>query len=110
MNRRDFAHSLSAVLSSSALTQRITVQSHPAGYAVAQNNLALMYANGTGTEHDYCLAYAWLSLASRALPASQKLLEQVESRTTSEELSRAKRQRDELQAQLASPTNEGIER
>jgi TPR repeat protein len=81
-----------------------------AGYAAAQNNLGLMYANGTGTERDYCLAYAWLSVATGALPASQKLLQQVESRMTSEQVIRARHQLDELQARLVSRTNEGIDR
>jgi TPR repeat protein len=77
------------------------------GYPVAQNNLGLMYANGTGTDRDYCLAYAWLSVAAEKLPASRKLMEQVQSKMTSEEIVQAKRARDELRAQV-TPIEDGI--
>ena len=33
------------------------------GFARAQHNLGLMYANGTGVPQDDVLAYAWLNLA-----------------------------------------------
>ena len=81
-----------------------------AGYPAAQNNLGLMYANGTGTERDNCLAYAWLSLAARVLPTSQKLVQQIEIKMTSEEMSQAMRKRDELQATILSLADERTER
>ena len=75
------------------------------GYATAQNNLALMYANGTGTERNFGLAYAWLSIAATEMPASQKLLEQVRSKLTSEEIHEAERTRNELETQLVLSRN-----
>ena len=35
-----------------------------AGYATAQHNLGLMYANGEGVARDYVSAYAWWELAA----------------------------------------------
>jgi uncharacterized protein len=34
------------------------------GFAMAQNNLALMYYNGQGTPQDYKLAHMWFNLAA----------------------------------------------
>jgi TPR repeat protein len=33
------------------------------GYARSQNNLGVMYGNGTGVPQDYVLAYMWCNLA-----------------------------------------------
>jgi TPR repeat protein len=38
------------------------------GYSVAQNNLALMYANGETGKRDYVKAWAWLDLAAAEIP------------------------------------------
>ncbi len=72
------------------------------GYAAAQNNLGLMYANGRGGKLDYCRAYAWLSLAAKELPSSEKLLEQVRTKMRPEEVLRAQKLTSELQTQLSS--------
>lgn len=72
------------------------------GYPVAENNLGLMYANGAGTERNNCLAYAWISVAARSLPASRSLVKQLENRMSSEERLKAQQITQEIESQLAS--------
>ena len=60
------------------------------GYAVAQNNLALMYANGQATARDFTWAYAWLDLAAEQLPACAELRDRIGEEMTAEDLVRAR--------------------
>jgi TPR repeat protein len=60
------------------------------GYAVAQNNLALLYANGQGVARNYEEAYAWLTVASDALPAAGVLRDKIASVMTAQQIDRAK--------------------
>lgn len=49
-----------------------------------------MYANGQGVERDYIWAYAWLELASKQIPDSGRLRDEVGKEMTSEQKDRAR--------------------
>ena len=59
------------------------------GYAVAQNNLALMYANGQSIARDYVWAYAWLDIAADRLSGSVEIRDRVAREMTAEDIARA---------------------
>lgn len=60
------------------------------GYLVAQNNLALMYANGQGVARDYVWAYAWLDVASAQNAAAASLRDRIAKELTAGQVARAK--------------------
>jgi TPR repeat protein len=70
------------------------------GYAVAQNNLAIMYANGQAVARDYVWAYAWLDVASRQVPEYSELRDRIAKEMRPDEVARgqdlAARKRAEL--------------
>ena len=70
------------------------------GYAAAQNNLALMYANGQGVSRDFVSAYAWLDVAAEKISGSSELRDQVGRQMTADEIARARN--------LAAQTREGL--
>ena len=60
------------------------------GFARAQHNLGLMYANGTGVPQDDVLAYAWLNLAveqGNELASENK--DKLRTRMTANQMARA---------------------
>ncbi len=77
------------------------------GQVQAQENLAVMYANGEGIKRNNVLAYAWASIAleNRATAQMQTIIDQLEphmtpgSRNTVEQV-RSRFGREALQAQL----------
>ena len=60
------------------------------GYAVAQNNLGLMYANGQAVARDYVWAYAWLDLAAAQISGCTNLRDRIGKEMTPEEIVRAR--------------------
>jgi TPR repeat protein len=72
-------------------------------YAVAQNNLALMYANGQSVPRVFPWAYAWLDLAAEQLSGCAELRDRIGKEMTSDEIARARefaaRKRVELEQQ-----------
>lgn len=70
------------------------------GSAVAQNNLALMYAGGEAGKRDYIQAYAWLDLAAAGIPQASLVRDSVAKQMTPAQLSQARqlaaRKRKEL--------------
>ena len=72
------------------------------GFARAQHNLGLMYANGTGVPQDDVLAYAWLNLAveqGNELASENK--DKLRTRMTANQMARAQ----ELSAALFDRIN-----
>ena len=72
------------------------------GHAIAQNNLGLIYANGTGVPQDDVLAYAWLNLAGEQgneLASGNK--DKLRTRMTANQIARAQ----ELSATLFDRIN-----
>ena len=70
------------------------------GYAAAQNNLGLMYANGHGVGRDYVWAYAWLDLAAARISGSAEVRDRIGEKLTAADIARARglatRKREEL--------------
>ena len=60
------------------------------GFAIAQNNLALMYANGEAVARDYVWAYVWLDLAAEHLTSSASPRDRIAAEMTAEEIAKAK--------------------
>ena len=81
------------------------------GYAKAQYNLGIMYANGRAVAQDFVTAHLWLDLAARGLPAlDAKNLDDaiatrddIANRMTEEQLNEAQRRTREWLAAHASP-------
>jgi len=71
------------------------------GYAAAQNNLALMYANGQGVERDFVWAYAWLELASKEISGAERLRDEVGRQMSAEQLERARRLARQIAGEVA---------
>ena len=59
------------------------------GYAVAQNNLALMYAKGQALDKDYVWAYAWLDIAATQIAGCAELRDRICAEMTPVEIARA---------------------
>ena len=67
------------------------------GYAAAQSNLGLMYANGWGVPEDYVRAYAWWILAAaQEIESAIQNMNDLETRMTADDIARA----EELSATL----------
>lgn len=60
------------------------------GHAVAQNNLALLYANGEGVQQSFVEAFAWLDVAADQLPAAATLRDQMSREMTPTQVEQAK--------------------
>jgi len=58
----------------------------------AQENLASLYVHGHCMPEDLVAAYSWMLLAAAKVEKDRKFLQQFESRMSSEQLSKAKRQ------------------
>ena len=72
------------------------------GNAIAQHNLGLMYANGTGVPQDDVLAYAWLNLATaQGNELASENQDKLRTRMTANQIARAQ----ELSATLFDRIN-----
>jgi TPR repeat protein len=60
------------------------------GCSVAQNNLALMYANGESGKRDYVKAWAWLDLAAAEIPKAAAVRDDLASEMTPAQLAEAR--------------------
>jgi TPR repeat protein len=60
------------------------------GYDAAQNNLALMYANGQGVSKDLVSAYMWIDLAADTMPTSAGVRDQIANEMTTAQIKRAR--------------------
>jgi hypothetical protein len=66
------------------------------GHAKAQNNLAVMYAEGQGVPRDDVTSYMWFTLAGSAKPDKNAAnLQLLESRMTPEQIAEGKRRAEE---------------
>lgn len=75
-------------------------------YAVAQNNLALMYVNGGAVQRDFVWAYAWLDIAAEQLGASAELRDRIAKVMTPVDIARARSLAAKKRAQISGPLNE----
>ncbi|MES1934577.1 sodium-type flagellar motor component [Salinisphaera shabanensis T35B1] len=72
------------------------------GYSSAQISLAWLYLNGTGVPRDYIRSYAWASLGATA-STENRLRDKIESRMTSDQVTRAQDLSRELAERIANP-------
>ena len=60
------------------------------GYAAAQNDLALMYANGQAIRRDYVWAYAWFDIASDQLSQCNRMRDEFGKAMMPDDIARAR--------------------
>ena len=70
------------------------------GFANAQFNLALMYANGQGAPQDNVDAYAWLSIAAPKVPEAEASRAKLLAEISPEQIASGIKREKELRAQI----------
>jgi TPR repeat protein len=84
---------------------RLFLKAAQSGYAIARNNLAIMYPNGQAVAKDYVWADAWLNVASEQISGCSDLRDRIAKEMRPDEIIRARdlaaRKRAELSEKAA---------
>ena len=77
------------------------------GYANAQDDLGICYANGEGVEQNDVEAYAWYDLASKTIKEAAEARDQREKKMSPQQITDAQKRTTELRAQTKAMLKSG---